>query len=129
MVRLHVAIVERRVNLATALDQIQRSHRGVGKALYMAVSDRRLGSGYSITNTGQHSTECTCCIVLGSPGLDLARLFLGLLASNVVFPGCFLGEGVGLLFGSIDCTPGRERLAPLEGRLDGLLPVRLLLHP
>lgn len=84
------------------------------------------------TDTGEQTTKSTRNIVLGGPKLNLARLLLCLVASNIVFSSGFLGNGIGLFLHAINRAPSGERLASLRGRLKGLSGGELLLlgqHP
>lgn len=124
-VRLHVALVELRVHLASAFDQIEGCHRRMGQTLSRQnvriprVDLSRKGS----TNTGHHPTNCTGGIVLGRPGFDFARFFLGLLADDIVLVCGLFGKRIGFLLGFVDCAPGGEWLAP---RLSWLCGARVL---
>lgn len=123
---LHVALVKLRVNLATALDEIQRGHCRVSEALESTISVMKVPAvngipGIIDTDAGEHTTKSAGGIVLGSPKLNLARFVLCLVTGNIVFSSGFLGNHIGLLLHVIDRTPSRERVASLGDRLGGFL--------
>jgi hypothetical protein len=61
------------------------------------------------TDTCQHSTKCASCIVLQGARLDLAGLLLGLLACDIKFPACLVGNAIGLCLHIVECTPSCKR--------------------